>query len=67
MPNLKNDQKAAQDPRHDRKFSVSANRGGASHKVRYVETGGAAVDAGECAFCEATPDLSESPAKNGTP
>ncbi|NMT63687.1 hypothetical protein [Marinobacter orientalis] len=65
-----------QDVRHDRKFSVSANRGGASHKVRYVEAGGAAVDTEECTFCQAVPDLSgnhenhegdESPAKNRTP
>jgi hypothetical protein len=44
--------------RGNRKFSVSANRGRASHKVRYVEVGGSAVDTEECAFCEAVPDLS---------
>ncbi|TYC62604.1 hypothetical protein FMN52_02280 [Marinobacter sp. BW6] len=44
--------------RRDRKFSVSANRGKASHKVRYVEAGGAAVDADECTFCQSVPDLS---------
>lgn len=67
MQNSKTDQETTQDVRHDRKFSVSANRGGASHKVRYVEAGGAAVDTEECAFCESVPDLSESPAKNRTP
>lgn len=45
--------------RRDRKFSVSANRGRASHKVRYVEAGGAAVDTDECTFCQSVPDLSE--------
>lgn len=45
--------------RRDRKFSVSANRGSASHKVRYVEAGGAAVDTDECTFCQAVPVLSE--------
>jgi hypothetical protein len=45
--------------RRNRKFSVSANRGRASHKVRYVEAGGAAVDTGECKFCQSVPDLSE--------
>ena len=44
--------------RRDRKFSVSANRGKASHKVRYVEAGGAAVDTEECTFCQSVPDLS---------
>jgi hypothetical protein len=44
--------------RRDRKFSVSANRGNASHKVRYVEAGGAAVDTEECTFCQSVPDLS---------
>jgi len=45
--------------RTDRKFSVSANRGKASQKVRYVEAGGAAVDPDECTFCQAMPDLSD--------
>lgn len=44
--------------RRDRTFSVSANRGKASHKVRYVEAGGAAVDTEECTFCQSVPDLS---------
>jgi hypothetical protein len=39
-------------------FSVSANRGKASHKVRYVEAGGAAVDTDECTFCQSVPDFS---------
>jgi hypothetical protein len=44
--------------RRDRKFSVSANRGKATHKVRYVEAGGAAVDTDGCTLCESAPDLS---------
>ncbi len=44
----------------DRKYAVSANRTESRHRVRYVETGGAAVDAGECAFCETTPVLTDS-------
>ncbi len=68
MHDSKTNPETAQDVRHDRKFSVSANRGGASHRVRYVEAGGAAVDTEECAFCQSVPDLSsESPAKNGLP
>jgi hypothetical protein len=49
---------ASSTERRDRKFSVSANRGRASHKVRYVEAGGAAVDTDECTFCQSVPDLS---------
>lgn len=45
--------------RRDRKFSVSTNRGKASHRVRYVEAGGAGVDIDECTFCESMPDLSD--------
>lgn len=45
--------------RGDRKLSVSSNRGKASHRVRYVEVGGAAVDVDECTFCESVPDLSD--------
>jgi len=45
--------------RKDRKFAVSANRGHASHRVRYVETGGALVDTEECTFCQSVPDLQE--------
>lgn len=40
-----------------RRFSVSTNRARARHRIRYVEAGGAAIDPGECAFCESTPDL----------
>lgn len=43
--------------RKNRRFAVSANRGSASHRVRYVETGGAAVDTAECTFCQDVPDL----------
>lgn len=45
--------------RESRRFAVSANRGNASHRVRYVESGGAAVDNEECTFCQAVPDLSD--------
>lgn len=39
-----------------RRFAVSANRGRARHRMRYVETGGATVDTGECNFCQAVPE-----------
>lgn len=45
--------------RRNRKFAVSTNRGGASHRVRYVEAGGAGVDIDECTLCESMPDLSD--------
>jgi len=51
--------------RRDRKFSVSANRGKAAHKVRYVEAGGAAVDTEGCTLCESVPDLSEASKEKG--
>lgn len=38
--------------RRDRKLSVSSNRGRASHQLRCVETGGAAVDTEDCSFCQ---------------
>ncbi len=38
--------------RSDRKFAVATNRGKASHRIRYVEAGGAAVDIDECTLCE---------------
>lgn len=41
----------------DRRFSVSANRGAARHRIRYVEAGGASVDTEECAFCQSEPSL----------
>ncbi|WP_166253558.1 hypothetical protein [Marinobacter salicampi] len=44
--------------RRDRKFAVSANRGRASHKVRYVEAGGATVDTEDCTFCQSVPEPS---------
>ncbi|MDN6320779.1 MAG: hypothetical protein L0J77_13540 [Marinobacter sp.] len=50
--------------RRDRKFAVSANRGKASHRIRYVETGGSGVDIDECTFCEAMPDLSDARQKD---
>lgn len=45
--------------RDKRRFSVSANRGLARARVRYVETGGAAVDTEECTFCQAVPMAEE--------
>ncbi|MFO7529200.1 MAG: hypothetical protein R6W86_10410 [Marinobacter sp.] len=56
MPDTRSDTVSG---RKDRKFAVSANRGQASHRVRYVETGGALVDTGECTFCQSVPDLQE--------
>ncbi|MBZ2167981.1 hypothetical protein [Marinobacter sp. F4216] len=54
--------KVPADRETDRKFSVSANRSSAKHRVRYVETGGAGVDLEECTFCEVKPvTRSESP------
>ena len=47
------------DVRENRRFAVSANRGQASQRVRYVEAGGAAVDTGECTFCQSFPELSD--------
>ncbi|OOE33241.1 hypothetical protein BZG05_11345 [Salinivibrio kushneri] len=41
--------------RDQRRFAVSANRGKASHRIRYVESGGASVDNEECTFCQAVP------------
>lgn len=41
----------------DRRFSVSANRGSARHRIRYVEAGGASVNTGECTFCQSNPEL----------
>lgn len=46
----------------DRRFSVSANRGSARHRIRYVEAGGASVDIEECTFCQANPELDWEPA-----
>ncbi|MBW0146315.1 hypothetical protein [Marinobacter arenosus] len=47
------------DLRTNRRYAVSANRGNASQKVRYVEAGGAAVDTGECTFCQSFPELGD--------
>ncbi|MCK7543009.1 hypothetical protein MLC59_02345 [Marinobacter bryozoorum] len=55
----------------DRRFSVSANRGSARHRIRYVEAGGASVDIEECTFCQANPELdweaSTTSGRKGTP
>lgn len=56
MP-IKHDAASGRDT--DRKYAVSANRTESRHRVRYVETGGAAVDAGECTFCDTTPVLAD--------
>ena len=47
--------------RERRRFAVSANREKASHRIRYVETGGASVDNEECTFCQGVPDLDDEP------
>ncbi|MCK0105607.1 hypothetical protein [Marinobacter sp. S0848L] len=54
-----NEKITEQDERKNRRFSVSANRGNASHRIRYVESGGAAVDTEECTFCQALPDVEQ--------
>ena len=54
----------------DRRFSVSANRGAARHRLRYVEAAGAAVDTAECSFCQSNPELdwkAETPAQGEEP
>ncbi|OOE51747.1 hypothetical protein [Salinivibrio kushneri] len=45
--------------RDQRRFAVSANRSKASHRIRYVESGGASVDNDECTFCQAVPVLTD--------
>ena len=47
--------------RDRRRFAVSANRGRSSHRIRYVETGGASVDNEECTFCQGVPVLDDEP------
>ncbi|OOF01188.1 hypothetical protein BZG78_02250 [Salinivibrio sp. MA351] len=49
--------------REQRRFAVSANRDKGSHRIRYVEAGGASVDNEECTFCQAVPGLSDQPEK----
>lgn len=60
------DSRAGEQPdvRANRRFAVSANRGRASQKVRYVEAGGAAVDTGECTLCVSFPELGDGAEKN---
>ena len=53
----KTDKTVLEQERRDRKFSVSSNRGKASHKLRYVEAGGAAVDTEDCTFCQSVPEI----------
>ncbi|OOF23058.1 hypothetical protein BZJ17_04360 [Salinivibrio sp. IB574] len=50
--------------RDQRRFAVSANRDKGSHRIRYVEAGGASVDNDECTFCQAVPVLNEPLEKN---
>ncbi|OOE78652.1 hypothetical protein BZG72_15180 [Salinivibrio sp. PR6] len=45
--------------RDQRRFAVSANRSKGSHRIRYVEAGGASVDNEECTFCQAVPGLTD--------
>lgn len=47
--------------RDHQRFAVSANRGKARHVIRYVESGGAAVDTEECTFCQVTPSPVNTP------
>ncbi|MCK7548484.1 hypothetical protein ACFQGA_11515 [Marinobacter koreensis] len=54
---MSNQSESPVDERGNRRYAVSANRSRASHRVRYVETGGAAVDVEECTFCQAMPSL----------
>lgn len=54
---MSNQSDSPADERGNRRYAVSANRSRASHRVRYVETGGAAVDIEECTFCQAMPSL----------
>lgn len=56
-----NDSENTISERDRRRFAVSANRGKSSHRIRYVETGGASVDNEECTFCQAVPDLDDEP------
>jgi hypothetical protein len=51
--------------RDRRRFAVSANRGKSSHRIRYVETGGASVDNEECTFCQGVPVLDDEPEAEG--
>ncbi|OOF31676.1 hypothetical protein [Salinivibrio proteolyticus] len=45
--------------RDQRRFTVSSNRSTRSHRVRYVEAGGASVDNEECPFCQPLPNWDE--------
>ncbi|OOF23812.1 hypothetical protein BZJ19_12575 [Salinivibrio proteolyticus] len=45
--------------REKRRFAVSANRSKGSHRIRYVEAGGASVANEECTFCQAVPGLTD--------
>lgn len=60
-----NDSENTVPERDRRRFAVSANRGKSSHRIRYVETGGASVDNEECTFCQGVPVLDDEPAGEG--
>lgn len=53
--------------RSERKFSVSSNRDKASHKMRYVETGGAVLDTEDCTFCQPVPESADDKAHEEKP
>jgi len=62
---MSGEKKSSDFDRERRRFSVSANRGLAQARVRYVETGGAAVDTEECTFCQALPMAEKTSASVG--
>lgn len=43
-----------EDLRDNHRFAISTHRGGARHRVRYVERGGGADDSDECRLCQPT-------------
>ncbi|MGM0563880.1 MAG: hypothetical protein ACQES2_06080 [Pseudomonadota bacterium] len=46
------DQDKGKNKTADRRFAVSTHRGGARHRVRYVERGGGTDDSDECRLCQ---------------
>lgn len=64
MSQHENEKPREESGREQRKFFVSANRGQASHRIRYVESGGAAVDTEECTFCQSVPTASTEGSKS---
>jgi len=43
------DKRSAEAP--EKRFRVSRNRGRARHRIRYIESGGAAEQSGQCPLC----------------